>query len=84
VELFLLLQEDPYEYLLVVPFTRADDFNDLCSRSSELGEKANGAPLFTVTDTLGSSSSNKFDDSFNLEHYSECSGHAGEDEWQLL
>jgi hypothetical protein len=43
-----------------------------------LGEKANGAPLFT--DTLGASSSNKFDDSFNLEHYSKCSGHAGEDE----
>ncbi|KAJ1694457.1 hypothetical protein LUZ63_011155 [Rhynchospora breviuscula] len=61
-----------------------DDFHDLCSRSSELGEKANGAPLFTVTDSLGASSSNRFDDAFNLEQYSEYSGHAGEDEWQLL
>lgn len=64
--------------------THADDFDDFCSRSSELGEKSNGAPLFTVTDSLGASSSNRFDDTFNLEHYSECSGHAGEDEWQLL
>ncbi|KAJ6792722.1 cysteine protease ATG4B-like [Iris pallida] len=29
-----------------------DDFDDLCWRASELGEKSNGAPLFTVTWSL--------------------------------
>lgn len=69
----------------------ADDFDDFCSRASQLAEKANGAPLFTVVqsiepskqmykqdDGLGcSGSSMANDDDFD------GSGEAGE-EWQIL
>ncbi|KAJ3692995.1 hypothetical protein LUZ60_012090 [Juncus effusus] len=65
-----------------------DDFDDFCSRASELDEKANGAPLFTVTDSLSPSTSNRINnrinEEFNLENYAECSAHTGEDEWQIL
>jgi cysteine protease ATG4 len=69
-----------------------DDFDDFCSRASELVEKANGAPLFTVAqsieplkqmynqdDGLGCSGSSM------VNHDDlDGSGEAGEEEWQIL
>jgi cysteine protease ATG4 len=69
-----------------------DDFDDFCSRASELVEKANGAPLFTVVQSiepskqmykqdggLGCSGSSMANDD-DLDD----SGEAGEEEWQIL
>ncbi|OAY71055.1 Cysteine protease ATG4B [Ananas comosus] len=71
-----------------------DDFDDFCSHASELGEKANGAPLFTVaqflqspkpiyhhdpfTDSAGGANDNSGPESFS------CGTHTGDDEWQIL
>ncbi|RLM64995.1 cysteine protease ATG4B-like [Panicum miliaceum] len=69
-----------------------DDFDDFCSRASELVEKANGAPLFTVVQSiqpskqmykqdggLGCSGSSMANDD-DLDD----SGEAGGEEWQIL
>jgi len=69
-----------------------DDFDDFCSRASELVEKANGAPLFTVVQSLEPSKQ-----IYNQDVGLGCSGSsmandddpdgfgkAGEEEWQIL
>nr|Q2XPP4.2 RecName: Full=Cysteine protease ATG4B; AltName: Full=Autophagy-related protein 4 homolog B; Short=OsAtg4; Short=Protein autophagy 4 [Oryza sativa Indica Group] len=69
-----------------------DDFDDFCSRATELVDKANGAPLFTVVqsvqpskqmynqdDVLGISG----DGNINVEDL-DASGETGEEEWQIL
>jgi len=68
----------------------ADDFDDFCSRASELAEKANGAPLFTVVqsieplkqmykqdDGLGCSGSSMGNDD-------DLDGSGEAEEWQIL
>ncbi|KAJ6822436.1 cysteine protease ATG4B-like [Iris pallida] len=76
-----------------------DDFEDLCSCASELGEKSNGAPLFTVsqcrqptrpvhrsdssTDTFVGGACNE-DGRDELDNFSDCDLHNGEDDWQIL
>ncbi|XP_072973282.1 cysteine protease ATG4B-like isoform X1 [Typha angustifolia] len=76
------------------------DFEDFCTRASELGEKANGAPLFTVAqsllpakpiyhqdplaDNIGDSSNSGIGESFGVENYNDIGSHTGEDEWQIL
>jgi len=67
-----------------------DDFDDFCSRASELAEKANGAPLFTVVqsieplkqmykqdDGLGCSGSSMGNDD-------DLDGSGEAEEWQIL
>ena len=76
-------------------FFYVDDFDDFCSRASELVEKANGAPLFTVVqsvqplkqmynqdDGLGSCG-DSMADKINVEDL-DGSGETGEEEWQIL
>ncbi|XP_047067442.1 cysteine protease ATG4B-like [Lolium rigidum] len=72
-----------------------DDFDDFCSRASELAEKANGAPLFTVVQSVqplkqmydqhdGSGcSGGAMADNIDVEDL-DGSGETGEDEWQIL
>uniref|UniRef100_A0ACD5Z3N5 Uncharacterized protein n=1 Tax=Avena sativa TaxID=4498 RepID=A0ACD5Z3N5_AVESA len=73
-----------------------DDFNDFCSRASELAVNANGAPLFTVVQSVqpskqrydqhdGSGCSGEgVDDSMMGVEDLDGSGETGEDEWQIL
>ncbi|KAL5214786.1 hypothetical protein ABZP36_003938 [Zizania latifolia] len=68
-----------------------DDFDNFCSRASELVEKANGAPLFTVVQSVQPSKQR-----YNQEDVSGSSGdgtvdninvedlETGEEEWQIL
>ena len=68
-----------------------DDFDDFCSRASELVEKANGAPLFTVVQSIEPSKQ-----IYNQDGGLGCSGSSmandddldgsgeGEEEWQIL
>ncbi|KAL7589830.1 hypothetical protein Lser_V15G37266 [Lactuca serriola] len=64
-----------------------DDFQDFCSRASELAAESNGAPLFTVTQTRqlakpgGTSRGEEEVDSFDGVDDAEGSA---QDEWQLL
>lgn len=72
-----------------------DDFDDFCSRASELVVKANGAPLFTVVQSIqpskqmynqddgSGSSGDGMADNINMEDL-DGSGEAGEEEWQIL
>uniref|UniRef100_A0A0D3FJC7 Cysteine protease n=1 Tax=Oryza barthii TaxID=65489 RepID=A0A0D3FJC7_9ORYZ len=68
-----------------------DDFDDFCSRASELVDKANGAPLFTVVQSVQpskqmyneESSSGDGMDSINVEGL-DGSGETGEEEWEIL
>ncbi|KAG8044029.1 hypothetical protein GUJ93_ZPchr0458g22645 [Zizania palustris] len=72
-----------------------DDFDDLCSRASELVERANGAPLFTVVqsvqpskqmynqDVVSGSSGDGTVDNINVDDL-DSSGETGEEEWQIL
>nr|XP_043614944.1 cysteine protease ATG4-like isoform X2 [Erigeron canadensis] len=62
------------------------DFDDFCSRASELAEKSDGAPLFTVTQTRQSPKSCSTSraqeaDSFDVPDDAEGSA---QDDWQLL
>ncbi|WVZ87726.1 hypothetical protein U9M48_034321 [Paspalum notatum var. saurae] len=69
-----------------------DDFDDFCSRASELVEKANGAPLFTVVQSIEPSKQMyKQDDGLGCSTSSmankddlDGSGETGEEEWQIL
>ncbi|ONK79690.1 uncharacterized protein A4U43_C01F9050 [Asparagus officinalis] len=69
-----------------------DDFKDFCLRASELSERSNGAPLFTVTQSLNptrqahdpDTALDRFDEPFNVGNSSDGDGHGGEDDWQLL
>lgn len=79
-----------YAFFLFASFY-ADDFDDFCSRASELAEKANGAPLFTVVQSIEPSKQMyKQDDGLGCSGSSmandddlDSSGEAGE-EWQIL
>ncbi|CAL9147615.1 unnamed protein product [Musa hybrid cultivar] len=75
-----------------------DDFEDFCSRASQLGDKSNGAPLFTVTqfpqpskavpycdgDNVGNSRNCMMDNTFDVENFGDDDAQPGEDEWQIL
>ncbi|KAJ6802148.1 cysteine protease ATG4B-like [Iris pallida] len=76
-----------------------DDFEDLCSRASALGEKSNGAPLFTVTQCQPTRPVHHRDSSVDrfvgcacngdgmddeLDNFCDCDPHTGEDDWQIL
>lgn len=64
-----------------------DDFEDFCSRASELAAESNGAPLFTVTQARhlakpgGSSRAEEEADAFDVADDAEGSA---QDDWQLL
>ncbi|XP_071737080.1 cysteine protease ATG4-like isoform X2 [Rutidosis leptorrhynchoides] len=65
-----------------------DDFDDFCSRASELAAESDGAPLFTVTQTRNSprSSNTNMDqetDTFEAAADDDAEGSA-QDDWQLL
>ncbi|KAK2980753.1 hypothetical protein RJ640_015672 [Escallonia rubra] len=66
-----------------------DDFDDFCSRASELADQSDGAPLFTVTQIrnspkpAGDSVGVQEDDSFDVVPSGDGEG-AHEDDWQLL
>ncbi|KAL5215992.1 hypothetical protein ABZP36_007393 [Zizania latifolia] len=72
-----------------------DDFDDFCSRASELVERANGAPLFTVVqsvqpskqrynqDVVSGSSGDGTVDNISVDDL-DGSGETGEEEWQIL
>nr|XP_043639681.1 cysteine protease ATG4-like [Erigeron canadensis] len=62
------------------------DFDDFCSRATELTEKSDGAPLFTVTHTRDSPRSSSISgaqeaDSFDVPDDTEGTA---QDDWQLL
>lgn len=63
-----------------------EDFDEFCSRASELAAESNGAPLFTVTQTRNStkpgSSRDQEADSFDVPD-DDAEGSA-QDDWQLL
>ncbi|WOK94852.1 cysteine protease ATG4B [Canna indica] len=76
-----------------------DDFEDFCSRASQLGDKSNGAPLFTITqfaqrakpvsfcdsaDNPSNSGNSAIDNNFDVENLSDNSFHSGDEEWQIL
>ncbi|RAL39956.1 hypothetical protein DM860_008096 [Cuscuta australis] len=72
-----------------------NDFDDLCSRSTELAEKSNGAPLFTIAETRNPSKLVEYEnkpshdvetegfDSFDAIPTGE-SENCKQDDWQLL
>lgn len=72
-----------------------DDFDNFCCRASELAEQANGAPLFTVVQSVQPSkqmynqdgepgcSGYGISDNIDVEDL-DGSGETGEDEWQIL
>ncbi|KAL4573632.1 hypothetical protein LXL04_020446 [Taraxacum kok-saghyz] len=66
-----------------------DDFEDFCSRASELATESNGAPLFTVTQTRhlarpsGASRAGEEDGADSFDGVDDAEGSA-QDDWQLL
>ncbi|KAH7682032.1 Peptidase C54 protein [Dioscorea alata] len=75
-----------------------DDFDDFCSRASALGDRSNGAPLFTVTqspqssrtihqgtlmENIDGSDDFRVGETFNTEDICDDS-QTQEDEWQIL
>ncbi|XP_077221068.1 cysteine protease ATG4-like isoform X2 [Tasmannia lanceolata] len=71
-----------------------DDFDDFCARASELADKSNGAPLFTVAQSLNMPKPGQHKDlmvdktggdqeTFD-EKLNNCEGDSNEDDWQLL
>ncbi|XP_027163003.1 cysteine protease ATG4-like [Coffea eugenioides] len=72
------------------------DFDDFCVRASELANRSNGAPLFTVTQSRKSSYPSRHNDninnnaefplpgSYDMVPEGEPEGCAHEDDWQLL
>ncbi|GJN26001.1 hypothetical protein PR202_gb13893 [Eleusine coracana subsp. coracana] len=69
-----------------------DEFDDFCSRASELAEKANGAPLFTVVQSIQPSRQmynqeegcGSCGDGMVNNDDLDGSGETGEEEWQIL
>ncbi|CAL9068443.1 cysteine protease ATG4B isoform X1 [Musa acuminata AAA Group] len=69
------------------------DFEDFCSRASQLADSSNGAPLFTVVQNLqpakpipchvGTDHNRGIDDT-SVENFSDIGGQVHEDEWQIL
>ncbi|KAI3817297.1 hypothetical protein L1987_11086 [Smallanthus sonchifolius] len=60
-----------------------DDFDDFCSRASELAAESNGAPLFTVTEARHSPKSSSASRTHEADSFDAAEGSA-QDEWQLL
>lgn len=66
-----------------------DNFEDFCSRASELAAESNGAPLFTVTQTRnlakpsGASSRAAEEEADSFDGVDDAEGSA-QDDWQLL
>ncbi|XP_062113474.1 cysteine protease ATG4-like [Humulus lupulus] len=69
-----------------------DDFDDFCLRGNKLAEESNGAPLFTVTQSLPKpvshsnvlGDSSEVSDSFEALPSNNADDCSHEDEWQLL
>ncbi|KAI3696291.1 hypothetical protein L1987_79303 [Smallanthus sonchifolius] len=59
-----------------------DDFDDFCSRASELAAELNGAPLFTVTQSRYSPKSSRSHEA-DLDAADDAEG-STQDDWQLL
>ncbi|XP_031278829.1 cysteine protease ATG4-like isoform X2 [Pistacia vera] len=71
-----------------------DDFDDFCNRASKLADESDGAPLFTVTqtlkkpvnhgDVLDDTGGVGEDDSLGVVPMNDSDGNAHEDDWQIL
>ncbi|XP_076924625.1 cysteine protease ATG4-like [Bidens hawaiensis] len=65
-----------------------DDFDDFCSRASELAAESNGAPLFTITQARHSPKSSNASKSHEADSFDAADGDDAEgsaqDDWQLL
>lgn len=67
-----------------------DDFDDFCSRASELVEKANGAPLFTVVQSIEPSKNMYNQDDgvggsgSSMANDDDLDGSGEAEEWQIL
>lgn len=65
-----------------------DDFDDFCSRASELAAESNGAPLFTITEARHSPKSSNASKSHEADSFDAADGDDAEgsaqDDWQLL
>jgi len=73
-----------------------DDFDDLCARASDLASKSDGAPLFTVAQSLNKSKQNDaltseggnsvltIPETLLLENENMTALPSSEDDWQLL
>ncbi|KAJ0725011.1 putative peptidase C54, papain-like cysteine peptidase superfamily [Helianthus annuus] len=60
-----------------------DDFDDFCSRASELAAESSGAPLFTVTQSRHSPKSSRSHEADFFDAADDAEGSA-QDDWQLL
>ncbi|KAI7749948.1 hypothetical protein M8C21_029366 [Ambrosia artemisiifolia] len=63
-----------------------DDFDDFCSRASELAAESNGAPLFTITQARNSPKSSGSSRTHEADSFdaAEDDEDAAKDDWQLL
>ncbi|PKA55772.1 Cysteine protease ATG4A [Apostasia shenzhenica] len=72
-----------------------DNFEDFCSRASDLADRSNGAPLFTVAKhsidsfssrliTAGHNNTENVADNLTWGNYSGPDAHGGEDDWQIV
>ena len=74
--------------LCFVFYVLAGDFEDFCSRASELRERSEGAPLFTVAQSLQPPKTRLPEDTvgemLGLQDLNTSGTHAHQDEWQIL
>ncbi|KAK9063671.1 hypothetical protein SSX86_017542 [Deinandra increscens subsp. villosa] len=63
-----------------------DDFDDFCSRASELAAESNGAPLFTITEARHSPKSSSTSKTHEVDSFDAADDAEGstQDDWQLL
>ncbi|KAI7728619.1 hypothetical protein M8C21_028658 [Ambrosia artemisiifolia] len=61
-----------------------DDFDDFCSRASELAAESNGAPLFTVTQSRHSPKSIRSHEAGSFSAADDDADGSTQDDWQLL
>ncbi|WOL05394.1 cysteine protease ATG4B isoform X1 [Canna indica] len=81
-----------YELVSTMSIFLFDDFEDFCSRASELADKSNGAPLFTVVQNLQPAKPNSHHDSFAVgvdftrgrNDDIDTDDQVQDDEWQIL
>ena len=74
----------------------SDDFDDFCTRASDLARRSDGAPLFTVTQSLNKSKQNDaltseggnsvmtISETLFLENESMATVPSGEDDWEFV
>ncbi|KAI3816597.1 hypothetical protein L1987_16300 [Smallanthus sonchifolius] len=60
-----------------------DDFDEFCSRASELAAESNGAPLFTVTQSRYSPKPSRSHEADSFDAADDAEG-STQDDWQLL